>query len=98
MFTQIIIRKRKTDRQTDGCITDGLTDTRDVQCETIIPRHYCVAGYKNLEYCQHLPKYFITNDFMEKYTKKKKKKETHLKDRKSDQVNKYYNTFGNRFC
>ena len=40
MFTQIIIRKRKTDRQTDGL--------KDDQCETIIPRHYCVAGYKNI--------------------------------------------------
>ena len=39
MFTQVIIRKRKT----DGRTTDGLTDD---QRETIIPRHYCVAGYK----------------------------------------------------
>ena len=39
MFTQVIIRKRKT----DGRTTDGHTD---VQRETIIPRHYCVAGYK----------------------------------------------------
>ena len=39
IFTQIIIRKRKTDGW-----TDGLTDD---QRETIIPRHYCVAGYKN---------------------------------------------------
>ena len=40
MFTQVIIRKRKT---------DGLMDVwrTDVQGETIIPRHYCVAGYKN---------------------------------------------------
>ena len=48
MFTQVIIRKRKTDgRTTDGGMdgqTDGLTDD---QRETIIPRHYCVAGYKN---------------------------------------------------
>ena len=35
MFTQVIIRKRKT---------DGLADD---QRETIIHRHYCVAGYKN---------------------------------------------------
>ena len=41
MFTQVIIQKRKTDRRTDGQ-TDGLTDD---QRETIIPRHYCVAGY-----------------------------------------------------
>ena len=51
MFTQVIIRKRKTDgrayderaydRRTDGQ-TDGLTDD---QRETIIPCHYCVAGY-----------------------------------------------------
>ena len=38
MFTQVIIRKRKTDGQ-----MDRLTDN---QHETIIPRHYCVAGYK----------------------------------------------------
>ena len=36
MFTQVIIWKRKT---------DGLSDN---QRETIIPRNYCVAGYKNL--------------------------------------------------
>ena len=42
MFTQVIIRKRKT----DGRTTDGLTDD---QRETIIPRHYCVAGYKKLK-------------------------------------------------
>ena len=38
MFAQVI-RKRKT----DGRTTDGHTD---VQRETIIPRHYRVAGYK----------------------------------------------------
>ena len=38
MFTQVIIRKRKMDGQ-----MDGLTDD---QRETIIPYHYCVAGYK----------------------------------------------------
>ena len=37
MFTQVIIRKRKT---------DGLMDD---QLETIISRHYCVAGYKKKE-------------------------------------------------
>ena len=34
---------RTMDRRTDAQ-TDGLTDD---QRETIIPRHYCVAGYKN---------------------------------------------------
>ena len=44
MFTQVIIRKRNT----DGCTTDGRPDRHtDVQRETIIPRHYRVAGYKN---------------------------------------------------
>ena len=38
MFTPVIIRKW-TDRQTDGFTDD--------QHETIIPRHYSVAGYKN---------------------------------------------------
>ena len=38
MFTQVIIRKRKTDGRTDR--------HTDVQRETIITRHYCVAGYK----------------------------------------------------
>ena len=42
MFTQVIIRKQKTDGRTDRR-TDGLTDD---QRDTIIPRHYCVAGYK----------------------------------------------------
>ena len=36
MFIQVIIRKRKMDRQ-----TDGLTDDKR---ETIIPHHYCVAA------------------------------------------------------
>ena len=36
--------KRMDGRTTDGQ-TDGLTDD---QHETIIPRHYCVAGYKNI--------------------------------------------------
>ena len=44
MFTQVIIRKRKTDGRTYDGRTDGLTDD---QRETIIPRHYCMAGYKN---------------------------------------------------
>ena len=38
-FTQVIIRKRKTDGRTDR--------HTDVQRETIIPRNYRVAGYKN---------------------------------------------------
>ena len=44
MFTQVIIRNEKrTGRRT----TDGQMDRHtDFQCETIIPRHYCVAGYK----------------------------------------------------
>ena len=46
MFTEVIIRKRKTDGRTDVRRTDRHTD---VQRETIIPRHYCVAGYKNLK-------------------------------------------------
>ena len=37
MFTQVIIWKRKRDRWTDRHTDD--------QHETIIPRHYCVAGY-----------------------------------------------------
>ena len=41
MFTQVIIRKQKTDGRTDGHTDD--------QRETIIPRHYCVAGYKKIE-------------------------------------------------
>ena len=50
----IIIRKRKTDgwtdvRLTDGRTTDGRTDRHtDVQRETIISRHYRVAGYKTI--------------------------------------------------
>ena len=36
------------DRQADGRTTDGWTDgLGDDQRETIIPHHYCVAGYKN---------------------------------------------------
>ena len=51
MFTQVIIRKRKTDGRSDGRTTDGRPDRQtdgltDDQRETIIPRHYCVAGYK----------------------------------------------------
>ena len=43
MFIQVIIRKRNR----DGWMTDRGTDRRtDVQCETIIPCHNCVAGYK----------------------------------------------------
>ena len=38
-----------TDRQTYHWQMDGRTDWHtDVQCETIIPRHYRVAGYKKL--------------------------------------------------
>ena len=48
MFTQVIIRKGKT----DGRTTDGHTDD---QRETIIPRHYCVAGYKNTNFFIHIP-------------------------------------------
>ena len=44
MFTQVI-QKQKTDGRTyDGRMEDGRTDD---QHETIIPCHYCVAGYKN---------------------------------------------------
>ena len=45
MFTQVIIRKLPSgnETRTDGCTTDGHTDD---QRETIISRHYCVAGYK----------------------------------------------------
>ena len=39
-------KKRMDGRTTDGR-TDGLTDN---QRETIIPRHYCVAGYKNVTF------------------------------------------------
>ena len=45
MFTLVIIRKRKNGRM-DVRLTDGLMDD---QRETIISRHYCVAGYKNVE-------------------------------------------------
>ena len=45
-FTQVIIRKRKTDGWTYDGQTQGL---KDDQRETIIPRHYCVAGYKKRE-------------------------------------------------
>ena len=51
MFTQVIIRKRK---RTDGRTTDGLTGD---QRETIIPRHYCVAGYKKKKKCFNI--YFV---------------------------------------
>ena len=43
MFTQVILRKRKTDVRR----TDGRTDRhKGVQRETIISRHYCAARYK----------------------------------------------------
>ena len=39
--------EKRTDGRTDGPTTDGRTDRlTDVQRETIIPRHYCVARYK----------------------------------------------------
>ena len=41
MFTQVIIRKRKTDGRTDG--------KTDEQRETIIPRHYFVAEYEKAD-------------------------------------------------
>ena len=45
MFTQVIIRKQNTDVR----MSDGWTDRHtDVQRETIITHHYCVAGYKNV--------------------------------------------------
>ena len=41
LFTQVLILKRKT---------DGWMDRHtDVQRETIISRHYCVAGYKKID-------------------------------------------------
>ena len=45
MFTQVIIWKWKM----DGRTTDGWADerTNGRPSETIIPRHYCVVGYKN---------------------------------------------------
>ena len=47
MFTQVIILKWNMDGQTDGRMTDGWMDKHmDVQSETIILRHYPVAGYK----------------------------------------------------
>ena len=42
-FTQVIVRKRKY-----GRMMDGHTDS---QCDTIIPRHYHVAGYKKGRKC-----------------------------------------------
>ena len=48
MLTKVIIQKRKPDGRTYDGRTDGHTDGHtDDQRETIIPRHYCVAGYKN---------------------------------------------------
>ena len=47
IFTQVVIRKRKTkqtkDGRTDVLQTDGQTD---VQHETTLPGHYCVARHK----------------------------------------------------
>ena len=45
MFTQVVIRKWKTDGRTTDWRTDRHTD---IQHETIMPRHYCVGGYKNV--------------------------------------------------
>ena len=51
MFTQVITRKQKTDGRTYEGRTDGRTDRHtDVQRETILPRHYWVAGYKKVEF------------------------------------------------
>ena len=47
MFTQVIIRKRKT----DGRTYNGHTQ---VQRETIIPRHYCAAGYNKKGHNSHI--------------------------------------------
>ena len=48
MFTQVVIRKRKTDGRKYDWLTDRQTDRHtDVQRETIKPRHYYVAGYEN---------------------------------------------------
>ena len=44
MFTQVIIWKRNADGPTYERRADRHTD---VQCETIIPCHYCVAGYND---------------------------------------------------
>ena len=47
MFTQVIIQKQNMDGRTDGWTTDWPTDRHtDIQCKTIIPGHYRVAGYK----------------------------------------------------
>ena len=47
MFTQVIIWKWKTDGRMDDGQKEGHMDGHtDDQRETIIPRHYCVAGYK----------------------------------------------------
>ena len=50
MSTQVIILKQKMDGQTDVQRTDGYKDGHtDVQHETILPRHYRVAGYKKYQ-------------------------------------------------
>ena len=58
MFTQVIIRKRKTDGRTYDRRTDGQTN---VQRETIIPRHYCVAGYNDRKIYRVYPVTLTTN-------------------------------------
>ena len=61
MFTQVIIRERKTDGRTDDGRKDEQTDGHtDVQRETIIPRHYCVAGYKKCPICCYANAYVTT--------------------------------------
>ena len=49
-FTPVVTRKRKYGRTTDGQ-TDGHSDS---QRDTIIPRHYRVAGYKKEKNLKHL--------------------------------------------
>ena len=48
IFTQVIIRKRKMDGRMAVRPRDGWTDTQTSNVKTIIPRHYCAAGYKKL--------------------------------------------------
>ena len=67
MFTQVIIRKQNTDGQTDGRTTDSHTD---IQHETIIPRHYRVAGYNKKEIWIYLD----THSYLKLNTGKEKKR------------------------
>ena len=50
--------------------TDGLADN---QCETIIPRHYCVAGYKNSAHKTYIHTFVSIGCFQEHKKKKKRK-------------------------